>query len=172
MLLHAVICPCSACRECASVQGRTLSMGHIMQRLLESSYFHTLLRTMGFEPMISDVTSQYTHQLDLQGGALSMGQIMQRLLEGVQAELQAEERDLCAHLNAQAHLLTLEANLDGSEGKSADSSQADSKGKGKQAAVPLDEPAVSDSTVRGKRKLNGGESPFRLAFFQLPVFVE
>lgn len=31
-----------------------------------------------------------------------MGQIMQRLLDGVQVELQAQERDLCAHLNTLA----------------------------------------------------------------------
>ena len=31
-----------------------------------------------------------------------MGQIMQRLLDGVQVELQAQERDLCAHLNTHA----------------------------------------------------------------------
>ena len=72
-----------------------------------------------------------------------MGQIMQRLLEGVQAELQAEERDLCAHLNAQAHLVTLEANLEGHHGT-------------------VDEPAASDSTVRGKRKLSAGEGHLRL----------
>ena len=31
-----------------------------------------------------------------------MGQIMQRLLDGVQVELQAQERELCAHLNTLA----------------------------------------------------------------------
>ena len=91
-----------------------------------------------------------------------MGQIMQRLLEGVQAELQAEERDLCAHLNAQAHLVTLEANLEGHHGTPTHSPKADVKGKGKQAAVPVDEPAASGSTVRGKRKLSAGEGHLRL----------
>ena len=96
-----------------------------------------------------------------------MGQIMQRLLEGVQAELQAEERDLCAHLNAQAHLLILEAHLDclegsgsGFEGPDAAGFDGTGSGKGKQAASAADspdEPAMSDSTVRGKRRLSAGD---------------
>ena len=103
----------------------------------------------------------------VQGGALSMGQIMQRLLEGVQAELQAEERDLCAHLNAQAHLLLLEAHLDclegsgsGFEGPDAAGVDGTGSGKGKQAASATDspdEPVMSDSTVRGKRRLSAGD---------------
>ena len=94
-----------------------------------------------------------------------MGQIMQRLLEGAQAELQAEERDLCAHLNAQAHLLTLEAHLDFLEGSGSGFMDgpdgADSNGKDKQAASGLDGspdgPVASDSTVRGKRRLSAGK---------------
>ncbi len=103
----------------------------------------------------------------VQGGALSMGQIMQRLLEGVQAELQAEERDLCAHLNAQAHLLLLEAHLDCLEGSGSgfegpDGAGADGTGSGKRkqaasAAESPDEPVMSDSTVRGKRRLSAGD---------------
>ncbi len=103
----------------------------------------------------------------LQGGALSMGQIMQRLLEGVQAELQAEERDLCAHLNAQAHLLLLEAHLDclegsgsGFEGPDGAGIDGTGSGKGKQAAPAAespDEPVMSDRIVRGKRRLSAGD---------------
>ena len=85
-----------------------------------------------------------------------MGQIMQRLLEGVQAELQAEERDLCAHLNAQAHLLTLEAHLDCLEADLADIGETEGKGKGKQGSPP-GSPVASDSTMKGKRKLSAGE---------------
>ncbi len=91
-----------------------------------------------------------------------MGQIMQRLLEGVQAELQAQERDLCAHLNAQAHLLTLQAHLNFPEGSGSglDGQHGpDTKGKGKQAAPRQDtpdEPVVSDGVVRGKRRLSAG----------------
>ena len=104
----------------------------------------------------------------VQGGALSMGQIMQRLLEGVQAELQAEERDLCAHLNAQAHLLILEAHLNclegsgsGFEGPDAAGFDGTGSGKGKQGASATDspdEPVMSDSTVRGKRRLSAGDT--------------
>ena len=102
----------------------------------------------------------------VQGGALSMGQIMQRLLEGVQAELQAQERDLCAHLNAQAHLLLLEAHLDCLEGSGSgfegpNVAGVDVSGKGKQAASATespDDPVLSDSTVRGKRRLSAGDS--------------
>lgn len=92
-----------------------------------------------------------------------MGQIMQRLLEGVQGELQAEERDLCAHLNAHAHLLTLEAHLNCLEGPGLgldNSPTPGRKGKGKEAATPDDSPegsVASDSTVRSKRRLNPGK---------------
>lgn len=100
-----------------------------------------------------------------QGGALSMGQIMQRLLEGVQAELQAEERDLCAHLNAQAHLLILEAHLECLEGSGSgfegpDAAGVDGSGQGKQAASATDspdEPVMLDSIVRRKRRLSSGD---------------
>ena len=98
--------------------------------------------------------------MGVQGGALSMGQIMQRLLEGVQAELQAEERDLCAHLNAQAHLLLLEAHLNCLEGSGSGFDGSEPMGKGKQAATAgelADEPVASDSTARGKRRLSAGE---------------
>lgn len=96
-----------------------------------------------------------------------MGQIMQRLLEGVQAELQAKERDLCAHMNAQAHLLLLEAHLDclegsgsGFEGPDGAGADGTGSGKGKQAASAPespDEPVMSDSTVRGKCRLSAGD---------------
>ena len=94
---------------------------------------------------------------------------MQRLLEGVQGELQAEERDLCAHLNAHAHLLLLEAHLE-ALGSGLDSiTTPDSKGskvKGKQVAAtpessPEDAAAASDGqstgTGRGKRPLSAGK---------------
>lgn len=96
-----------------------------------------------------------------------MGQIMQRLLEGVQGELQAQERDLCAHLNAHAHLLLLEAHLDCLEGSGSglDSlATPDSKGKGKGqgkqgAATPESslEDAASGSIAPGKRRLTPGK---------------
>lgn len=92
-----------------------------------------------------------------------MGQIMQRLLEGVQGELQAQERDLCAHLNAHAHLLLLEAHLDCLEGSGASLdglATPDSKGKGKPAAAtPQNSPedAGSGSMARGKRRLTPGK---------------
>ena len=92
-----------------------------------------------------------------------MVQIMQRLLEGVQGELQAEERDLCAHLNAHAHLLVLEAHLNSEGSASGLDSVATpkSKAKGKQAvAMPERSPsdaAASDSTGRGKRPLTAGK---------------
>ena len=108
-----------------------------------------------------------------------MVQIMQRLLEGVQGELQAEERDLCAHLNAHAHLLLLEAHLEGL-GSGLDSvATPDSKGskaKGKQmAATPGSSPedaAASDGAGRGKGKrlLTGGKlaaSAHQLCLLQL-----
>ena len=94
-----------------------------------------------------------------------MVQIMQRLLEGVQGELQAEERDLCAHLNAHAHLLLQEAQGLGSgldtiatpDGKGG-------KGKGKQVAAapgssPEDAAAAGggQGTGRGKRPLIAGK---------------
>lgn len=91
-----------------------------------------------------------------------MGQIMQRLLEGVQAELQAEERDLCAHLNSQAHLLTLEAHLNCLEGSGSGFDGADGGGSGgqsKQAASPSDSPEDSvmlEGSARGKRRLRAG----------------
>lgn len=97
-----------------------------------------------------------------------MVQIMQRLLEGVQGELQAEERDLCAHLNAHAHLLLLEAHLEGL-GSGLDCiatpDSNSSKGKGKQlAATPGSSPdeaaAASDDGTgrgRGKRPLTPGK---------------
>ena len=98
-----------------------------------------------------------------------MGQIMQRLLEGVQGELQAEERDLCAHLNAHAHLLVLEAHLDCLEGPGAGLNSfaiPDSKGKGRQGAAtpegsPEDAAAAatggSGGSARGKRRLTPGK---------------
>ena len=91
-----------------------------------------------------------------------MGQIMQRLLEGVQGELQAEERDLCAHLNAHAHLLSLQAHLNCLEGPGSGLDKAptpDRKGKSKAAATPDDSPegsVASDSPVRSKRRLSPG----------------
>lgn len=99
-----------------------------------------------------------------------MGQIMQRLLEGVQADLQAEERDLCAHLNAQAHLLVLEAHLNCLEGSGSgldNLSPADRKGKGRQGmATPGGSPqdaapaaaVAPDSSARGKRPVSTGDS--------------
>ena len=95
-----------------------------------------------------------------------MVQIMQRLLEGVQAELQAEERDLCAHLNAHAHLLLLEAHLEGlGSGLDAIATPHDngSKGQGKQAAAtpgssPEDAAASgAQGSGRGKRPLTTGK---------------
>lgn len=94
-----------------------------------------------------------------------MVQIMQRLLEGVQGELQAEERDLCAHLNAHAHLLLLEAHLEGL-GSGLDCiatpDSKSSKGKGKQPAAtpgssPEDAADASEGTGRGKRPLTAGK---------------
>lgn len=104
-----------------------------------------------------------------------MVQIMQRLLEGVQGELQAEERDLCAHLNAHAHLLLLEAHLEGL-GSGLDCiatlDSRRSKGKGKQLASTPDSAfdeaaaaAASDGTGRGKRPLTAG----KLVAFRSPA---
>ena len=91
---------------------------------------------------------------------------MQRLLEGVQGELQAEERDLCAHLNAHAHLLLLEAHLEGLGSGLESIAPPDSKAsqaKGKQVAgTPGSSPedaAASDGqgTARGKRPPSAGK---------------
>ncbi|KAL0047258.1 hypothetical protein WJX82_010979 [Trebouxia sp. C0006] len=127
------------------------------------------LRLACIHPQMTAYWRNLSAELQLDsGGALSMGQIMQRLLEGVQAELQAEERDLCAHLNAQAHLLLLEAHLDCLEGSGSgfegpDGAGADGTGSGKRkqaasAAESPDEPVMSDSTVRGKRRLSAGSN--------------
>ncbi|KAL0039084.1 hypothetical protein WJX77_007371 [Trebouxia sp. C0004] len=127
------------------------------------------LRLACIHPQMTAYWRNLSAELQLDsGGALSMGQIMQRLLEGVQAELQAKERDLCAHLNAQAHLLILEAHLNclegsgsGFEGPDAAGFDGTGSGKGKQAASAtesLDEPFMSDGTVRGKRRLSAGSN--------------
>ena len=104
-----------------------------------------------------------------------MVQIMQRLLEGVQGELQSEERDLCAHLNAHAHLLTLEAHLNCLEGSgsgldSLPSSDSKGKSKGKQAVTPEGSPEGSDSAARSKRRLSPGQ-PLPLKCMPLPFYM-
>ncbi|KAA6428442.1 MAG: hypothetical protein FRX49_01318, partial [Trebouxia sp. A1-2] len=125
------------------------------------------LRLACIHPQMTAYWRNLSAELQLDsGGALSMGQIMQRLLEGVQAELQAEERDLCAHLNAQAHLLILEAHLECLEGSGSgfegpDAAGVDGSGQGKQAASATDspdEPVMLDSIVRRKRRLSSGSN--------------
>ena len=76
-----------------------------------------------------------------------MGQIMQRLLEGVQAELQAQERELCAHLNTLASWKVLPAK---------DSQQEDPAGSNDLAAgssqETADGEAAGGAAAKQKRK--------------------
>lgn len=84
----------------------------------------------------------------MQGGALSMGQIMQRLLDGVQLELQAQERDLCAHLNTLASLKVT----------TVKDSQQQEQSPAKGLLSPDADSAGASAGNKKKRKSDAGES--------------